>query len=302
MPQPATSPSQRTFDEKAVRKILRRLAQREAPWLHREVARRMAERLSVIRVQPRRVIEWWGHLGASEEVLTKAYPQAARIVVEPDDALLEVSRGARRMPWWSTRRWGGPSVEIVRIEQLGEHAGELLWANMGLHAEPDPTALMARWHRALAVDGFLMFSTLGPGTLAELRELYAAAGWPSPMAPLIDMHDLGDMLVHAGFADPVMDQETLTLTWPSAQLLLDELRTLGGNVDPRRMAGLRTSRWRRRLLDALAARADERGRIGMSFEIVYGHAFRPPPRPALQAETSVSLAAMRTMVRRGRTG
>jgi malonyl-CoA O-methyltransferase len=117
------------------------------------------------------------------------------------------------------------------------------------------------------------------------------------MAPLVDMHDLGDMLVHAGFADPVMDQETLTLTWTSPEALLDELRGLGGNADPRRAAGSRTPRWKRRLADALAARADAQGRIALRFEVVYGHAFRPAPRPRVQSQTSVSLDAMREMVR-----
>jgi hypothetical protein len=106
---------------------------------------------------------------------------------------------------------------------------------MALHLVDDPLALMQQWHRALAVDGFLMFSTLGPGSMQGLRQVYARLGWPTPHAPFVDMHDLGDMLVHTGFADPVMDQEILTLTWPDADALLGELRTLGGNADPGRV-------------------------------------------------------------------
>jgi malonyl-CoA O-methyltransferase len=177
-----------------------------------------------------------------------------------------------------------------------------VWANMLLQAAADPPALMAHWHRALAVDGFLMFSTLGPGSLPELRSLYQAQGWGEPMAPLIDMHDLGDMLIQAGFADPVMDQETLTLTWPSAEAALAELRGLGGNAHPDRHAGLRTPRWRSRLFDALQGQADAEGRVALRFELVYGHAFRPAPKPLVQARTEVSLDAMREMVRSGRQG
>jgi malonyl-CoA O-methyltransferase len=118
------------------------------------------------------------------------------------------------------------------------------------------------------------------------------------MAPLVDMHDLGDMLVQAGFADPVMDQEVLTLTWPDADTLLAELRALGGNADPRRHAGLRTPRWKARLKQRLQDRADAQGRIAMTFEIVYGHAFRVAARPRLAAQTEVSLDTMREMVRR----
>jgi malonyl-CoA O-methyltransferase len=158
--------------------------------------------------------------------------------------------------------------------------------------------LFARWHELLAVDGFVMFSCPGPGTLRELRALYQQRGWPSPTPAHIDMHDLGDMLLQAGFADPVMDQETLTLQWSSPQAMLDELRALGGNTSPARHAGLRTPRWRRQLLDLLAESAGADGRISASFEIAYGHAFKAAPRSRGGETTSVSLQDMRTMIRR----
>ncbi|MDE1947324.1 MAG: biotin synthase, partial [Burkholderiales bacterium] len=163
----------------------------------------------------------------------------------------------------------------------------------------EPRAMLALWPRALAVDGFLMFSTLGPGSLGGLAAIYREAGWPPPFAPFVDMHDLGDMLVEAGFAGPVMDQETVTLTWPDPKALLAELRSLGGNVDPRRHAGLRTPRWRERLCAALASLAGADGRPALQFEIVYGHAFKPEPRLPLQAETRVPLQTLRAMARRG---
>jgi malonyl-CoA O-methyltransferase len=116
------------------------------------------------------------------------------------------------------------------------------------------------------------------------------------------MHDLGDMLVHAGFADPVMDQETLTLRWDSPQALLAELHGLGGNASPDRIPGLRTPRWRAQLLEALQSLAGADGKIGLSFEVAYGHAFKAAPKVRLAAETSVSLQDMRAMVRTPRGG
>jgi malonyl-CoA O-methyltransferase len=179
-------------------------------------------------------------------------------------------------------------------------SAELVWANMMLHGVAEPQAVMASWHRALAVDGFLMFSTLGPGSFETLRALYRRLGWPTPFAPFVDMHDLGDMLVQAGFADPVMDQELVTLTWPDAAALLAELRTLGGNVDPARHVGLRTPRWRGQLEAALATLAGPDRRPALQVEMVFGHAFRPAPRAPLAAETAVPLADLRAMVRSGR--
>ena len=271
----------------------------QAPWLHGEVARRMATRLPVIRLKPSRILDWGAFVGASAAVLKQSYPQALRLAVEPDAMRREATAADLQQPWWSPGRWRAATVHAVTADAVAAASGELLWSNMGLHGVIDPQAEMAAWHRALVVDGFLMFSTLGPGTLSGLRDLYAALAWPVPMAPLVDMHDLGDMLVHAGFAGPVMDQETITLTWATPQALLTDLRQLGGNVDPRRAAGLRTPRWRERLSSLLAQRAGPDGRIALDFEVVYGHAFRPAPRPRLAAQTQVPLDDMRAMVRSG---
>jgi malonyl-CoA O-methyltransferase len=293
--------ARRPLDPLALARVMRRLNQAAAPpWLHGEVARRMASRLPIIRLQPDRVIDWGAFLGASRPLLVRTYPHARIIAVESGAARRDATQAALAAPWWAPRRWRAGASEATTEADLGAACGQLLWANMGLQGAADPQAVMAAWHRALALDGFLMFSTLGPGTLPELRELYAEQHWPPPFSPFVDMHDLGDMLVAAGFADPVMDQEPLTLTWASGAALLDELRQLGGNVDARRSAGLRTPRWRRRLESLLEARSDSAGRVALTFEIVYGHAFRPLPRPRLAARTEVPLDDLRAMARAGR--
>ncbi len=298
-PNPADDP--RGLDPVAVGAVLRRLARpAEPPWLHQEVARRMAERLAIVRLQPASIIDWWSHLGAGAPLLEKAYPGARRMAVEPTAALMARSAAGARKPWWSAQRWSGAEAQV-----LGESAElpggfQLVWANMMLHAVTDPPALFERWHRALAIDGFVMFSCLGPGTLRELRDLYRRLGWPAPTPTFIDMHDLGDMLLHAGFADPVMDQEVITLRWSDAGTLLGELRSLGGNAAPARYPGLRTPRWRERLLSELATLSGADGKPSLSFEVAYGHAFRAAPRVRPGEATTVSLDDMRSMVRSGR--
>jgi malonyl-CoA O-methyltransferase len=267
--------------------------------LHAEVAKRMGERLSVIRLRPQWLIDWWGFSGAGGAALATAYPKAHRIVVEPTPALLERSRVAAKPPWWTVQRWRGAAVDVL-LDAPGlpslPRGAPLIWSNMMLHAERDPPALFGRWHELLQIEGFVMFSCLGPGTLRELRDLYARLGWPAGTANFVDMHDLGDMLVHAGFADPVLDQETLTLHWASPQALLAELRTLGVNAAPDRYAGLRTPRWRDRLLNELQAMTGVDGRLRLSFEVAYGHAFKAAPRMRKDEPTVVSLADMRALV------
>ena len=185
-------------------------------------------------------------------------------------------------------------------QQLPAGQAELLWANMALHHVDDVPSLLRQWHRALAVDGFLMFSTLGPGSMPQLRGLYAQHGWAPAFAPFVDMHDLGDLLLRCGFDDPVMDQEIVTLTWSDDDALLRELRSLGGNAHASRFAGLRTPRWRQQLCTQLQRLSGPDGRLRLEFELVYGHAFRVAPRPLVAAHTTVSLQDMRTMVGAGR--
>jgi len=258
----------------------------------------MGERLLLIKLQPARVLDWGAFVGAGHAELVKAYPHAAITAVEADEERRVATAAGRRPAWWKALA-GLSAMPVLRPHEVGDSRADLLWANMVLHGVVDPQREFNTWHRALAVDGFLMFSTLGPGSLQELVALYGCQGWPAPFAPFVDMHDLGDMLVHAGFADPVMDQEMLTLTWPSADALLAELRLLGGNVDSQRAAGLRTPRWRRQLVEALHTLARRDGRLALTFEVIYGHAFKPRPRPKLAGETAVSLDDMRAMVRRG---
>ena len=265
----------RPVDAAALARVQRRLQSAAgAPWLHGEVARRMAERLPVIRLQPDRVLDWGAHVGGSRPLLGRSYPKARIVAVESDAAACAATAAALQSPWWSPRRWLGQPPQVLTAASLAPAAGQLLWSNMGLHGVVDPQAEMASWHRAIAVDGFLMFSTLGPGTLQALSELYAQQGWGPAMAPLVDMHDLGDMLVQAGFADPVMDQETLSLSWPSAAALLAELRALGGNADPRRCAGLRA---------ALAAQSGEGAGAARGARRPHRLAVRTRLRPCFQA-------------------
>lgn len=285
----------RPVDPVALARWRRRLRDApEPPWLHTEAARRMAERLAVVRLQPAQLVHWGLQPRHDDTLLAAAYPNAARTSVDPDG----LSRPAEARPWWRSLSSRTRPASACTPQQLPAAGAQLVWSAMLLHTVATPQALFAAWQRALAVDGFLMFCTFGPGTLQSLSALYADSGWPAPLAPLVDMHDLGDMLVESGFADPVMDQETLRLTWADADAALRELRTLGLNASMQRPAGLRTPRWQRRLREALERGRAQDGRIVLEFELVYGHAFKPPPRARMAAETTVALDDLRQMVRR----
>lgn len=275
----------------------------QSPWLHEEVARRMEDRLQWIRQAPQAWCHWEAVRGGLQghALVSARYPKAECVVVETSDASKEAAVQALEKPWWSPARWTGAST---RLQMPEDGSVQMLWANMALHMVADPQALIAQWHRALSVDGYLMFSCLGPDTVQELRAVYADLGWPPAGHAFTDMHDWGDMLVQAGFAEPVMDMERITLTFATPERLLQELRELGCNLHPGRFGGLRGKRWRQHLHQALSERlgggdGGTEKPLSLTFEIIYGHAFKPAPRVRVSPSSSVSLSDMRAMLRNG---
>ena len=275
-----------------------RIAPLQSPWLHEEVARRMHERLQWIKHKPRAWTHWEPVRGGlqAHRLLVQACGEPAAIVEREPLRLAHVRR-LWQPAWWQPSRWRGASAAWAEPEAGSQ---DMVWANMALHLEADPQALMARWHRLLRVDGYVMFSCLGPDTALELRQLYRELGWPPAGHELTDMHDWGDMLVHTGFAEPVMDMERLTLTFETPERLLAELADLGRNFHPQRHPGLRGRQWRERLLGLMAERLPRQpdGRLCLTFELVYGHALKPAPRLKVEPVSSVSMEDMRRMLKK----
>lgn len=268
-----------------------------SPWLHEEVASRMQDRLQWIKLQPQAWAHWGavrGGLNAHAELALK-YPKSECFVAEADINRLHLAINKIAKPWWHPKRW---TNKAARFEQPPPAGVDMLWANMALHEAADPQALLADWHRALRVNGFLMFSCLGPDTAIELREVYSQLGWPPAGHDLTDMHDWGDMLVAAGFAEPVMDMERITLTYETPARLLQELSELGRNFHPARFSALRGRGWRKRLEDALGQHMvkDADGRLQMTFEVIYGHALKPQAKIRVSPSSSVSIEEMRNLL------
>jgi len=262
----------------------------------------MQERLQWIRLQPRKWVDWEPLSGGMQThvAVAQAYPDASCWVVETSGSRQQRAEQALHTPWWQVGRWG---KSPPRVGMPPDGRADMVWANMALHMAADPAALLRRWGRMLATDGFLMFSCLGPDTLIELRDLYRSLGWPAPAHEFTDMHDWGDMLVQAGFAEPVMDMERLTLTFASPGRLFAELRGLGRNLHGQRFAALRGRAWQARLHEALAERhaASQSGKpLALTFEVIYGHALKPQPRVSVQRETVLSLDEMRQVLHQGR--
>ena len=287
-----------TLDPVAVNRW-QRTAPLVSPWLHEEVARRMQERLQWIKLQP----QAWAHWGAlrgglqAHAQLTSKYSDSTSFIVEASTERVQAAIKNIAKKWWNPRGW---TTGAARFETPPPGSVDMLWANMALHEAAEPQALLAQWHQALKVNGFLMFSCLGPDTARELREVYELLGWPPAGHELTDMHDWGDMLVQTGFAEPVMDMERITLTYETPARLLQELAELGRNFHPARFPALRGRAWKAKLEEALARHLvkGEDARLSLTFEVIYGHALKAPPKIKMSALSAVSVADMRSMLQK----
>lgn len=292
------------LDLRSVRKNFERAAATydAAAVVQREIGARMAERLGVIRLRPAAILDAGCGTGEALGELRARYPDARLVGL---DLAYNMARAARlRVAALATdersllARLLGPGARAGQHQprlvcgnlcSLPLKAGsvDLVWSNSTLQWVNEPALAFTEFQRVLAVGGLLSFTTFGPDTLRELRTAFAAADAATHVHRFIDMHDLGDMLVQAGFADPVMDMEKLTLTYADAGSLMRDLKAVGAqNAAAGRRRGLTgPQRWQRALAALENFRRD--GRLPASFEIVYGHAWKPQPRAAADGRAIV---------------
>ena len=270
--------------------------------LHREIATRMLERLEYIKIDPARVLDLGSATGGALPGLQARYPKAQLIALDIAHPMLRAAQPAQA-PWHARLRAGllggsaGPLAVQADMAQLPFKGGafQMVWSNLALHWLDDPAPAIREAQRALAVDGLFMFSALGPDTLIELREAFAAAdpagnpGWH--VKRFIDLHDIGDVLVGAGFTTPVMDMEKITLTYEQLDGLFADLRATGsGNALAGRARGLLGRGAMAKVKAAYEARRARRSdaRLPATFEVIYGHAWKGQPRRTAGGEAIVS--------------
>lgn len=290
------------IDTQLVRKLFSRPERIAASdFLRREVAQRMREKLELVKINPATVLDAGCGDGADLAELQRCYPSAS--IIGLDAALPMLQQSARR--WQESRGvmgrlWSALSSAVARSVPdpalLGGDFGrlplagqslDLIWSNLALHWHPQPDLVFAEWRRVLKTDGLLMFSCFGPDTLKELKQAFAAVDQSPHVLPFVDMHDFGDMLVNAGFSTPVMDMEQITLTYTSTDQLLAEVRALGGNPLLSRRRGLTGKQMMRALHQQLEQLRQPDGRIALTLELVYGHAFRPVTRKTSAGEAII---------------
>ncbi len=261
-------------DKRQVRAAFEAAASRydAAAVLQQEVASRLLERLQYIRLQPQSVLDVGTGTGQCLEGLAKYYPQARQFALDLAPAMLRQAR--RKQSWW--KRFTNQTVFIAGdAEQLPlkDNSVDMIFSSLTLQWCTDLSATFAEFYRVLRPGGLLMFASLGPDTLKELRQCWSEVDGYSHVNSFIDLHDVGDMLLHNGFAEPVMDMEMLTMTYRDARSIMAELKVIGAhNVTTGRARGL-TGKGRLQKVIAAYEKFRKDDVLPVSYEIVYGHAW-----------------------------
>ncbi len=288
----------------AVRRSFDRAAGRydEYAFLQREIADRLLERLQYIKLAPKRTLDLGCGTGYVTEKLAARDPAAQLVAVDLAPAM--VAHTHKRLggqSWLEKLFRAAPShhplcADAEALPLAGESI-DLAVSSLTLQW-CDPQRVAREMARVLRPEGLFMFTTFGPDTLKELRAAFRAVDDQPHVNTFVDMHDIGDMLVEAGFADPVMDCEVMTITYTELMTLMRELKGIGAhNVLPDRARGLMgRGRWQQLTAAYEKFRVD--GRLPATYEVIYGHAWKPAfsKRKTIDGNQAISLDEFKRMV------
>lgn len=281
------------LDPRTVRRSFDRAASTydAAAVVQKEIRTRLLERLDVVRLTPSAVLDLGAGTGHASRELKRRYSSAKVIALDLSLPMLRASARQQSL----LRRFAAVCADAHRLP-LRTGSLDLVLSSLLLEWCHDPDAVFAEVARVLRPQGLFTFTTVGPDTLQELRELWHGLDNATHVHRFIDMHDYGDALLRAGFADPVMDTERLTVTYPNLGVLTDELRRSGAsNIARGRKRGL-TGRARAAAVRARAREMTRNGALSVSVEVIHGHAWATGERKSRRAgdEVLVSIDTLRS--------
>jgi len=269
------------IDKRAMRDAFSKAATQydAAAVLQREVCVRMLEKLDLIKIKPTDILDIGSGTGWGTRQLGERFKEADIIALDIAMGMLQTARGTSS--WWQ-KLFSGSSQHFLCADAeslpLATQGMDMVWSNLAVQWCNDLPATFGELNRAIKNDGLLMFSTFGPDTLKELRIAFDGVDDYNHVNRFADMHDIGDMLVAAGFADPVMEMEKITLTYNNVHAVMRDLKSIGAhNATAGRAPGMMgKAKWARITQNYEILRRDSK--LPATFEVIYGHAWKVPPK------------------------
>jgi malonyl-CoA O-methyltransferase len=265
------------LDKSVVRRHFQRAAATydAAALVSREAGERMFSRLDYLKVQPQRIVDLGSGTGYFSQKLAEHYQQAHLFQIDFAQAMLQRARNrlSKWRRWLPNQRQHYMCADMAALP-LPSQSIDMIWSNFALSWQERPNTILAECQRVLKPNGLLIFCTLGPDTLKELRSAFSAVDTYPHVHQFIDMHDLGDALIHHGLSDPVMDMEYITVTYNDVTTLLQDLKTTGANnaliSRPQGLMGKQA--WQAMLSQYEVLRCN--GTLPATYEVIYGHAWK----------------------------
>ncbi|AFZ83245.1 biotin synthesis protein BioC [Candidatus Kinetoplastibacterium blastocrithidii TCC012E] len=259
----------------------RRKGLTNSQFLYNEIANRLANNLKYIKIKPKNIVDSGCGIGNNIPVLQSIYKNFNYIGIDRSFPLLSIGY----------KKWGQQGIlnkiknlltnkSIPRFIQsdmsksgLKPKSVDIVWSNLALHWHNKPKDVLNDWYRILTDNGLVIFSYFGPDTIKEVRLAVTDANIKTGMMSFIDMHDIGDMLMHSGFENPVMQKDTITLTYKTPLQLLKDVHYIGGNANTNRKKSFTSKEWLNNLCESLEKQRNGSS-INLTIEIIYGHAWR----------------------------
>ncbi|MGA9574889.1 MAG: malonyl-ACP O-methyltransferase BioC [Lysobacterales bacterium] len=271
--------------------------------LQREIESRLLERIEFQRREPAMILDLGCGTGSASRTLAGQFPQASVIALDWAPAMLAKAGEAYGAEHGSTFGFSRLCADMHALP-LAARSADLVFSSLALQWSYDLAAIFREFRRIMKADAMLVFTCFGPDTLHELKQAWRAVDNLPHVNDYPDMHDIGDELQAAGFRDPVMDTERLTLEYPDVLSLMHELKGIGAhNVASKRLHGLTGKNRLQGMLQAYEA--FRRGnRYPASYEIIYGTAFSPrdgqPVKTPGGDVATFSVDALRKRTRKGK--
>jgi len=261
--------------------------------LQRTVAERLLERLELVNISPKVIIDAGYGPGGAARQLAKRYKGAQVLQLDLSMEMLNQSR-SQDSRFFSKQQYVCGDAESL---PLVKNSAELVFSSLMLQWCNDLDAAFTQIKNTLKRQGLFLFATLGPDTLKELRSSWAEVDDELHVNTFIDMHDVGDALIRAGFVEPVMDVENIIMTYEDCSSLMQDLKTLGANnANDDRSKGL-TGKNKIESLGAAYEKYRSEGRLPATYEVVYGHAWIPlheAPPDSLANEAYFPISLLKT--------
>lgn len=261
--------------------------------MQQESGTQLIERLDYLKINPEYILDLGSGCGQFTEQLKKKYPKAVVIGVDIAHHMLLVSK--KKQHFW--KKWPVVNADMNALP-FADGVFDLVFSNQVIHWADSIPQLFKELNRVMRVNGCLMFSSLGPDTFKELSAAWSLVDSYAHINPFLDMHDIGDSLLHEQFVDPVMDMDQLTVHYDSLKLALTSLKQQGvRNINPKRRPGLTGKKTWTQFCAAYESFKTTENKYPISYEIVYGHAWKGEKKGLKNKETSVPLSYIKRTIR-----